>query len=127
VSDRGRRPDLLILVAALAMLAAAWALPVAAVEGGPGVCRFQALTGVECPTCGLTRSVVALAHGDPGASLRWHPAGPLFLAGALVLAALIPLLWLRRRRPLWGRRGFARALELLVVASLLGGIIRGLL
>mgnify|MGYP001824672890 CR=1 FL=1 len=124
---RERRVDLLCLGAALAMLTLAWALPPAAVEQGPTVCRFKALTGLDCPTCGLTRSVVSLAHGDTRASMRWHPAGPLFVLGALVLAALVPILWLRRRRPLWGRRGFVLTLEVLLAASLIGGIARGLL
>jgi hypothetical protein len=124
---RERRVDLLLLGAALALLVLAWALPPAAVAEGPTVCRFKALTGLECPTCGLTRSVVSLAHGDARASVRWHPAGPLFVLAAAVLAALVPILWLRRRRPLWGRRGFVLTLEVLVAASLIGGILRGLL
>jgi hypothetical protein len=70
--------------------------------------------------------VVALAHGDADASLRWHPAGPLFLAGGILLIVIVPWLWWRRRRPLWERRGFVLAMELVLAASLLGGILRGL-
>lgn len=127
---RERRIDLVLLAAALAMLAIAWVLPPATPENagsGITVCRFKAVTGLDCPTCGLTRSVVALAHGDAGGSVGWHPAGPLMVAAAVVLAGLVPLLWWRRKRPLWGRRGFVRALEALALASLLGGILRGVL
>ena len=127
---RDRCMDLLVLAAALVMLAAAWVLPPATVgaeEKGFVVCRFKAITGLDCPNCGLTRSVVALAHGDARASFGWHPAGPLLAAAAAFLAGLVPLLWLRRKRPLWGRRGFVRALEALALVSLLGGVLRGVL
>ncbi len=36
-------------------------------------CPFKAVTGMPCPTCGMTRSLVALSHGDIGASLACHP------------------------------------------------------
>ena len=54
-------------------------------------CTFLALTGLPCPGCGLTRSVLALAHGHVADSVRWHPFGPLLAAGlvaALVAAAM---------------------------------------
>lgn len=46
-------------------------------------CAFRSWTGLGCLTCGLTRSVHAMAHGDVAAAVGWHPIGPvLFLAGA---------------------------------------------
>ncbi|MGQ0824413.1 MAG: DUF2752 domain-containing protein [Actinomycetota bacterium] len=51
-------------------------------------CPLRTTTGIPCPMCGMTRAVVAAAHGDVGASLRYNPVGivVLALAVALVLA-----------------------------------------
>ncbi len=53
-------------------------------------CASQHLLGVPCPGCGFTRALVALARGDLGASLGFHPvAVPLLLGlGVFVSAAL---------------------------------------
>lgn len=53
-------------------------------------CPLRQLTGVPCPTCFLTRSVLTALRGDLAASLHWHPLGlPLLLAGAAVSLALL--------------------------------------
>jgi hypothetical protein len=52
----------------------------------PGVCAFRDVTGIPCPGCGLTRSWVALLHGDLAWSLRFHPLGWLVLLYALAQA-----------------------------------------
>ena len=72
-------------VAAIALLVAALSPP-SLIEAGPGFCPFRLSTGLPCPACGLTRSVVALVHGDLGASLYFHPLG---LATVLVFVALV--------------------------------------
>lgn len=38
----------------------------------PG-CWFRHSFGIPCPTCGATRSALALAHGDIGLALRTNP------------------------------------------------------
>jgi hypothetical protein len=44
-------------------------------------CAFHSLTGRDCLTCGLTRSLHAILHGDLAASVRYHLFGPaVFLA-----------------------------------------------
>lgn len=45
----------------------------------PQTCVFKNLTGLPCPGCGLSRSVVAAAHGDIGMSLTHHRLGLLTL------------------------------------------------
>ena len=45
----------------------------------PQTCIFKNLTGLPCPGCGLSRSVVAAAHGDIGMSLKHHRLGLLTL------------------------------------------------
>lgn len=50
-------------------------------------CIFRATCGLPCPGCGLTRSVLAILHGDWQLSLRMHP-----LTGLLAIYALYFLL-----------------------------------
>jgi hypothetical protein len=45
----------------------------------PGVCLFHNLTGVPCPGCGLTRSIVAAVHGDLARSFSYHRMGLIVL------------------------------------------------
>jgi hypothetical protein len=48
-------------------------------------CTFRMLTGIPCPTCGATRSVVALAGGNVAASFMMNPLTALcLLAGTLI-------------------------------------------
>jgi hypothetical protein len=57
------------------------------VQIGLPPCTFQVMTGVPCPSCGLTTSVALLAHGDVRNSLRANAAGTVL---ALFWLALIP-------------------------------------
>jgi len=50
-------------------------------------CTFRLLTGVPCPSCGMTTSFALLMHGDFAASIRANWSGTL-LAG--VCLCLIP-------------------------------------
>ena len=50
----------------------------------PPLCGSRAIFGVNCPSCGLTRSFVALASGDVAESFRLHRIGWL-MALAVVL------------------------------------------
>lgn len=45
----------------------------------PSVCIFLKTTGLPCPGCGLTRSLVAAVHGKLGMSFSHHRLGPLIL------------------------------------------------
>ena len=49
----------------------------------PNLCAFRALSGLNCPGCGLTRSFIALSHGDLREGWRFNPVG--LLVYALVL------------------------------------------
>jgi hypothetical protein len=72
----------------------------------PGIqlplCVFKILTGHPCPTCGLTRAVIALSRGDVGRALYMNPlatvAGVAALA-YLVYAAAVLVFRLPRLRP----------------------------
>jgi hypothetical protein len=54
-------------------------------------CPVRHWLGAICPSCGLTRSFVALARGDLGRSIEYHAFGPLLFAGMTV--ALVHCLW----------------------------------
>ena len=45
--------------------------------GLPSLCTFHNVTGLPCPGCGITRSLVCCAHGLIGQAFRFHPLGPL--------------------------------------------------
>ena len=63
-------------------------------------CVFRALTSFPCPTCGSTRAVLFLAHGDAAASLSMNPLVSLSLMGAcLVFPYSLLAFFLRLPRP----------------------------
>ncbi len=74
-------------------------------------CLFKTVAGIDCPGCGITRSLMALSQLDLGAAVRMHPFGPLLLVAAGVYA-LAP----RTRVVALGRR--AAPVLLLVVLGL---------
>lgn len=82
-------------VAGLVLLAGI-VLPPEVAAGGPVLCPFRLLTGLPCPGCGLTRSLVCLLHGDLATSVAFHPLGPLV---ALALIGFILAEACARARP----------------------------
>ena len=89
---------------ALLGLLVAVLLPRTWVEAGPSFCPFRLWSGVPCPGCGLTRSVVALMHGDLAGSLYFHPLGVAVVL-ALVVVAAAELAFAARRLGAAQRRG----------------------
>jgi hypothetical protein len=79
----------------------------------PG-CPLRALTGIPCPTCFLTRSVLATLHGDLGGALELHLFGPPLVAGGLWLALVQGLLGRDLPAWPWGRLGLALVLVVFV-------------
>lgn len=47
-------------------------------------CVFHEWTGHDCLTCGMTRSLQALARGEWVAALRFHLMGPVVFLGLLL-------------------------------------------
>jgi hypothetical protein len=71
------------------MLGAAAALPVLPFE--PGIaCPLRTLTGIPCPLCGMTTSVVATVHGDLASAFAANPAGIVAVAVAAWLLIARP-------------------------------------
>ena len=48
------------------------------------VCQFHALTGLNCPGCGMTRAFYALLHGNFSTAMRDNALLVLALAGLAV-------------------------------------------
>ncbi len=59
----------------------------------PGLCVLRNTTGIPCPGCGLTRSVVSAVHGDWKVSFQYHRMGPA-VVGFLVLQLVYRLTWI---------------------------------
>ena len=69
-----------------ALGAAGAAIPTRFWLGLPDLCVFHRLTGLPCPTCGLTRSWSALLHGHLAEALQYHLLGPAALLGMVLWA-----------------------------------------
>jgi hypothetical protein len=94
----GRRYALSSMTAATRLrlgVAASGFLALIAVYGPVHIpCLFTTATGIQCPACGMTRSVASIARGDLEASLAFHPLG-ILLAGSALAAILVPTQTLR--------------------------------
>lgn len=67
----------------------------------PGNCLFKHLTGIPCPSCGSTRSILAFIHADILPALLLNPLG-ILLALLLVAVPFWMLHDLLSRKPtLW--------------------------
>jgi len=87
----------------------------------PEICLLRRFLGWECPGCGLTRSFVALAHGELGRAWHFNPAGLLWFAALLwQIPYRATQLWLLQRgRELVVRRGFTEGVILILMVACL--------
>jgi len=102
------------------------AIPGLAGDLPPSFCVFKWGLGVGCPGCGMTRSIIAMAHVRVAQAYRLHRLGPVFF---LVLLAQIPyrLYYIRTRRPGASdrvQRAFIRVAILLTVALVANWLMR---
>lgn len=51
----------------------------------PGVCLFKRVTGIPCPSCGSTRSVLSFLKGDITGALLLNPFGIIIVCFLLVI------------------------------------------
>jgi hypothetical protein len=54
------------------------------VESSQSLCPFKLLTGLPCPGCGITKSIIFLYKGDIMRSLAYHIFGPLVILFCIV-------------------------------------------
>jgi hypothetical protein len=81
---------------ALALLAGSLLLPLLAFDWITSpqalvLCPLRAVTGIPCPSCGLTRALAHLERGHLDQALKYHPFSPLILILALALFILLLL------------------------------------
>jgi Protein of unknown function (DUF2752) len=55
----------------------------------PAKCFFQQMFGFPAPTCGMTRSFMALARGDWQQAIQYHLFAPVLFCLCLIIAALM--------------------------------------
>lgn len=75
------------------LLAAFWMHPHASGMGthrqlGLSQCGSLTRTGWPCPTCGMTTSVTAMAHGQAWPAWKAQPAGVVLFLAAMTLAVV---------------------------------------
>jgi hypothetical protein len=68
---------------------------------GPVMCPFRLATGLPCPFCGMTRSLVALGQGRLDASFDLSPLGPFIPLVALAAGAAAMTALARGRAARW--------------------------
>jgi hypothetical protein len=78
---------------ALAVYLTLWCFTPAA-DPGVRLCGFHWLTGRDCPFCGLTRGLFALAKGHWSEAIHFNALSPLGFA--LLFALIFDSPWLRR-------------------------------
>jgi len=90
----------------------------------PGIqlprCAFKMLTGLPCPTCGVTRTIIALSRGRLALGLFMNPLAAIACGSALlylVYAAVVLALRLPRLRPILTPAG-GRALRYTTIAAI---------
>jgi hypothetical protein len=77
-------------------------------------CAFRSATGLPCPTCGITRSVVMSLHGEFVRAWSMAPVGPVAVLGLLAFAlAMLALAFIQRAgaedRTVWMRLWIRRS------------------
>lgn len=85
------------LVVAVAVLVPPDALDAGLVALSPP-CPVRARTGRDCPSCGLTRGVAALGHGQWSRALGYNRASPVVLSLSLAIVAGATLVLVKARR-----------------------------
>lgn len=66
-----------------------------------GVCIFKTVTGIPCPSCGSTRSVISLLNGDLLPALLYNPFGYIIIAVMIVMPVLLIYDMLFRKKVLY--------------------------
>ncbi len=99
--------------------------------GLPWKCPFAVVTGLPCPTCGVTRAVRLALHGDFAGATRMHPLWFVVVPAVVVLLVSETLsvarggTWgsvIERRAVRWGLGVIAVGLLVLWVVRLCGGL-----
>jgi len=105
------------ILAAAALVAVPHAFP-AITRWTDAACLFRGLTGMPCPGCGVTTSLLALASGDVQASWSANPAG-FGVAALLIGQAVVASVAMRRGAPTTGSLAWLAWLDRVAIGGLL--------
>lgn len=81
-------------------------------------CLFREVTGIECPTCGMSRSLSAAARLDLKEAFRFHLMGPLLFYGTILAFLRFPLELILGRELRTGSIGAGRRESCIIFFSL---------
>jgi hypothetical protein len=117
---------------ALALLAGSLLLPILAFDWVTSpqalvLCPLRAVTGIPCPSCGLTRALAHLERGHWSEAMKFHPFSPLILLLALALMVLLLLELVSHKgvifNPLKSRRNIYFLFAIVVIFQILRTVI----
>lgn len=83
-------------------------------------CAFRKLSGIPCPSCGMTRTAHALLEGDFCAAVAVNPLAA-FAAAAFIIGGGLALIWVLVRgpvpnsKPSWSRRWTAAVVGVVLI------------
>ncbi len=84
------------------------------------LCPLHALTGVPCPTCGMTRGLRCLLHGNVEAALLFNPLLILILVGLIIyLVYCMVVVAARLPRLRWEKSSQSTALGIRITVVML--------
>ncbi len=92
----------------LLIFAATVLLALGAGTAGPSVCLVRLVLRIPCPSCGMSRGVAALLHGNGAEAFSANPASLPVAAAAALLCLLWPIERIGEHRTLerlWARPG----------------------
>jgi hypothetical protein len=67
------------------------------IEHSQSICPFKLLTGMPCPGCGITKSIVFFYQGELAKSLSYHLFGPLVVFISLFAIAVFLIELIKKR------------------------------
>lgn len=120
-----RRLCAIVMVAAAAVLAVAYAWLDPATFPLFPKCIFKSLTGYSCPGCGLQRALHAALHGHLAEAWRYNAMLPVLLA--VLVAYATSAMWRGRWPRLWASLNSAWAATAVLAVIVLWWLLRNLL
>lgn len=89
-------------------------------------CLILKLTGFFCPGCGGQRMILALLRGDFAGAFHYNPFLFFFLPLAGAYCVWEAARYIRKKPPLYNRRGFLAAAAVIAVLAVIFTVLRNL-
>jgi hypothetical protein len=102
-----------------------WLTPPGVPDENTALCLMRRLTGLPCPTCGMTRSFCAMGRGEVGEAFALQPLGPvLYVVFAVVMFRSAVIAIRGRPRMDWVARALIVSIPLLAGAAAVAWCVR---